>query len=132
MHVERSSFRDIRFVTRPTRRDPDREETWRPLHGNLVSKTFLRRLRAAGVEDSPEGKAALHSIRSTAATWLALAEFSELHIALLLGHRLTRSVTQRYVHLQEVPGDVVDFLDRRSTGMELSGNATDADTAESV
>ena len=46
-----------------------------------------------------------------------------MQIATLLGHKLSQTVTQRYVRFAEVPREVVEALDRLSRGYE-----TDMDT----
>ena len=79
---------------------------------------FADRLRAAGIEDNQDGRVSFHSLRSTAASWLAVEGFSELQIATLLGHKLSQTVTQRYVRFAEVPREVVEALDRLSRGYE--------------
>ena len=104
--------------SRPTRRRPRLKETWRPLNGNHVGKVFTDRLRVAGIKDNQDGRVSFHSLRSTAASWLAVEGFSELQIATLLGHKLSQTVTQRYVRFAEVPRQVVEALDRLSRGYE--------------
>ena len=74
---------------------------------------------------------AFHSLRSTAASWLAQDGFSELQIGTLLGHRGSATVTQRYVRFGGgVPPEVVAALDRLSRGYETDTFSEEAPRAD--
>ncbi len=75
---------------------------------------FRARLGEAEITDNHDGRASFHSIRSTAATWLAKQNVSEPLIAALLGHTLRQTVTQSYIRFPAVPEDAVRVLDEHA------------------
>lgn len=89
----------------------DGDDGGNQLKGNWVGKVVNQRLRAASINHTHEGKASFHSLRATAASWLAEANKAEVLIGPLLGHKGRQTVTQRYIHISAVPDEVVKTLE---------------------
>ncbi len=87
------------------------------VEGNRLSQYTKRLFKSQGIHD-----ASFHSLRHTAASWLAMSGVDLYAVGQVLGHKTPR-MTQRYAHLSpSYMASAVGKLDQAFAGVLMAGN----------